>query len=55
MATVNFAVAFNDNCVGGSVSLTAGLASGSAFPGGTTVVAFTATDASGIPPLAHSR
>jgi len=37
---------FTDNCPGGSIVQTAGLASGSAFPLGATTVTYTATDAS---------
>ncbi|HLP12161.1 MAG TPA: DUF2341 domain-containing protein [Flavobacteriales bacterium] len=36
-----------DNCAGTLITLTSGLPSGSAFPVGTTLVTFTATDASG--------
>lgn len=36
-----------DNCSGAVITLTAGLPSGSSFPVGTTLVTFTATDASG--------
>jgi hypothetical protein len=36
-----------DNCSGHSIAQTAGLASGSVFPIGTTVITYTATDASG--------
>ncbi|MFN8395287.1 MAG: HYR domain-containing protein [Bacteroidia bacterium] len=37
----------SDNCAGGGLSQSAGLASGAAFSVGTTVNSFTATDASG--------
>ncbi|HGY91448.1 MAG TPA: HYR domain-containing protein, partial [Planctomycetes bacterium] len=37
----------SDNCPGVTFALTAGFASGSTFPSGTTVVTFTATDGSG--------
>ncbi|MFO8148578.1 MAG: HYR domain-containing protein, partial [Gillisia sp.] len=47
-ATVNFEVpTATDNCEGTVVTLTEGLASGSAFPVGITTVQYTATDASG--------
>ncbi|MFN8395281.1 MAG: HYR domain-containing protein [Bacteroidia bacterium] len=46
-AIVNYNVSFSDNCAGGSLSQSAGLASGAAFSVGTTVNSFTATDASG--------
>ncbi len=39
---------FTDNCAGGSVTRTGGLASGSAFPKGSTVVTWKATDAVGL-------
>lgn len=47
-ATVSWtAPTFNDNCAGGSISLTAGSAPGSSFPVGVTTITYTATDASG--------
>ncbi len=39
--------AFSDNCTGASLTRTGGLASGSAFPKGTTIVNWKATDTSG--------
>ncbi len=39
---------FTDNCMGGSVVKISGLASGSAFPKGTNVVVWRATDAAGL-------
>lgn len=41
------APATTDNCSGGSISQTAGLGSGAAFPVGTTTESYTATDAAG--------
>src|SRR5690606_22234864 len=47
-ATVNFEVpTATDNCEGTVVTLTEGLAPGSEFPVGTTIVTYTATDAVG--------
>src|SRR5690606_23041614 len=46
-AIVNYTVPFNDNCPGASIQQTAGLASGSAFPVGTTTNTFIVTDAAG--------
>lgn len=47
-AIVNYALpTAQDNCPGAGVSLTGGLASGAAFPIGTTTVSYQATDASG--------
>ena len=39
---------FTDNCTGGSVVRTSGIASGSAFPKGVSTVVFKATDAAGL-------
>ncbi|HMX39105.1 MAG TPA: HYR domain-containing protein, partial [Saprospiraceae bacterium] len=47
-AVVTYAGSFTDNCPGGSLSLVGGLASGSAFPKGTTTVVLKATDAMGL-------
>ncbi len=44
-ATVNYIVTGTDNCPGVVTTLTGGLASGSFFPVGTTVVSYLATDA----------
>jgi subtilisin-like proprotein convertase family protein len=46
-AVVTYSVSSSDNCPGQSVTQTAGLASGSAFPKGITTNSFTVTDASG--------
>ncbi|MFC5196568.1 HYR domain-containing protein [Bizionia hallyeonensis] len=46
-AVVNYTVIGSDNCAGEAVVQTAGLASGSAFPLGTTTNTFEVTDASG--------
>jgi hypothetical protein len=46
-AVVNYTVTATDNCPGVTWVLTSGLASGSAFPIGTNVVTWTATDAAG--------
>lgn len=46
-ATVFYAVTNSDNCPGQVLTQTAGLASGAAFPKGTTTNRFTVTDASG--------
>lgn len=46
-AVVNYTVTANDNCPGATVTRTAGLASGAAFPLGTTTVTHFATDAAG--------
>lgn len=46
-AVVAYTVAFNDNCPGATLTQTAGLASGSLFPVGTTTNAFIVRDASG--------
>jgi hypothetical protein len=46
-AVVTYSVPFNDNCPGSSIAQTAGLASGSAFPKGTTINTFVVTDAAG--------
>lgn len=46
-AVVTFTVNSSDNCTGETVTLTSGLASGSAFPQGVTSNAFTVTDGSG--------
>ncbi len=46
-ALVHYTLSSADNCSGESVSQTAGIASGSSFPIGTTVNEFTVTDASG--------
>src|SRR5205085_11607388 len=46
-AVVAYSVTSADNCPGQTVSQTAGLPSGSAFPKGTTTNSFTVTDASG--------
>ena len=46
-ATVNYTVAFADNCPGATVQQTAGFASGTVFPAGTTTNTFVVTDASG--------
>ncbi|MCB9232136.1 MAG: HYR domain-containing protein [Bacteroidia bacterium] len=46
-ANVTYSVSSADNCVGASQSQTAGLASGAAFPVGTTTNSFKVTDASG--------
>jgi hypothetical protein len=43
---VNYNVTSTDNCTGQSLTQTAGLASGSVFPYGTTINTFTVTDAS---------
>lgn len=48
-ATANFTVpSFMDNCPGGTITQTGGLASGSVFPIDTTTIEFTATDAAGV-------
>ena len=48
-AVVNYtAPVGTDNCAGTATALTAGLASGSTFPIGTTLVTYTATDAAGL-------
>ncbi|MBL7950886.1 MAG: HYR domain-containing protein, partial [Flavobacteriales bacterium] len=48
-ATATWSVpTFTDNCTGGSIALTGGLAPGSSFPIGTTTVVYTATDAAGL-------
>ncbi|MBR9920909.1 MAG: HYR domain-containing protein, partial [Bacteroidetes bacterium] len=44
-AAVDYTVTFDDNCPGASIMQTAGLASGSDFPVGTTVNTFVVTDA----------
>jgi hypothetical protein len=50
-AMVTYSVSSSDNCVGESISQTAGLPSGSTFPVGTTTNSFTVTDVSpAIPP-----
>ena len=46
-ATVTYSVTSTDNCPGQTVAQTAGLASGSVFPMGTTTNTFVVTDASG--------
>ncbi len=46
-AIVTYSVSFNDNCAGANLAQTAGLASGSSFPSGTTANSFTVTDGSG--------
>ncbi|MBL0016831.1 MAG: HYR domain-containing protein [Bacteroidetes bacterium] len=46
-AIVTYSVSFNDNCAGANLAQTAGLASGSSFPSGTTSNSFTVTDGSG--------
>nr|WP_242133148.1 HYR domain-containing protein [Aestuariivivens marinum] len=46
-AGVVYSVSFLDNCPNSTISQTAGLASGSVFPIGTTTNSFTVTDASG--------
>ncbi|HLF62215.1 MAG TPA: HYR domain-containing protein, partial [Saprospiraceae bacterium] len=46
-AVVNYNVTFDDNCEGEELMQTAGLASGSAFPIGTTTNIFLVTDAAG--------
>ncbi|MCB9235050.1 MAG: HYR domain-containing protein [Bacteroidia bacterium] len=46
-AVVSYTVTSSDNCAGSSLSQASGLASGSAFPVGSTNNAFTVTDASG--------
>ncbi|MBL0016817.1 MAG: HYR domain-containing protein [Bacteroidetes bacterium] len=46
-AIVTYSVSFNDNCAGANLAQTAGLASGSSFPAGTTSNSFTVTDGSG--------
>ncbi len=46
-AAVTYSVNFGDNCSGSTIQQTAGLASGSTFPIGTTVNTFVVTDASG--------
>lgn len=46
-APVTYTVLRTDNCAGHSLNLLGGLASGSSFPGGTTVVTYQAVDASG--------
>ncbi|MBL0016834.1 MAG: HYR domain-containing protein [Bacteroidetes bacterium] len=46
-AMVTYSVSFNDNCAGATLAQTAGLASGSSFPSGTTSNSFTVTDGSG--------
>jgi gliding motility-associated-like protein len=47
-ATVNYATPVgNDNCPGSTTTMTAGLASGSVFPIGTTTVSYQVVDASG--------
>jgi hypothetical protein len=46
-AIVTYTVPFADNCSGSTISQTAGLASGSAFPIGTTINTFVVTDAVG--------
>lgn len=48
-AVVNYTAPIGtDNCPGATTVMTAGLASGSTFPIGTTVVTYTVTDASGL-------
>lgn len=48
-AIVNFpSPTFTDNCAGASINQTAGLASGSVFPVGTTTNTFVVTDAAGL-------
>ncbi|MDT0559708.1 HYR domain-containing protein, partial [Ichthyenterobacterium sp. W332] len=46
-AVVTYSVTSSDNCPGQTVAQTAGLASGAAFPVGTTTNTFEVTDASG--------
>lgn len=46
-AMVNYTVDFDDNCPGATINQTAGLASGTSFPVGTTVNTFVVTDAAG--------
>ncbi|MFI5129037.1 MAG: HYR domain-containing protein [Chitinophagales bacterium] len=46
-ATVNYTVAFADNCPGATMQQTTGFASGTVFPAGTTTNTFVVTDASG--------
>lgn len=46
-AVVNYNVAYSDNCAGADILQTAGLASGSVFPVGTTLNTFLVADASG--------
>ncbi|MCF8298435.1 MAG: HYR domain-containing protein, partial [Saprospiraceae bacterium] len=46
-AKVNYTVGYSDNCFGSTIAQTAGLASGSLFPIGTTTNTFVVTDASG--------
>lgn len=46
-AVVNYAVTATDNCPGVTTALVSGLASGSAFPIGTSTVSWRATDAAG--------
>ena len=46
-AVVTYSVSSSDNCPGETIMQTVGLASGSAFPVGTTTNSFTVTDASG--------
>jgi hypothetical protein len=46
-ATINYTITSTDNCPGETVTQTAGLASGSIFPIGTTTNSFKVTDASG--------
>jgi len=46
-AVVNYTVSSSDNCPGQTIQQTAGLASGSVFPTGTTTNTFVVTDASG--------
>lgn len=47
-AVVNYTVTGNDNCPGVTITRTAGPASGSAFPIGTTTITYFATDAGGL-------
>ena len=46
-AVVNYNVTFTDNCTGAGMQQTSGLASGAAFPGGTTANTFIVTNAAG--------
>ena len=47
-ATVTYKVEYTDNCKGATIEQTAGLASGSVFPIGTTTNTFVVTDAAGL-------
>jgi hypothetical protein len=47
-AVINYTVSANDNCPGVTTAMDLGLASGSAFPVGYTLVQYTATDAAGL-------